>query len=161
LAPSLWAMSTITSPRLNAKRAVPDLYKAMLALDEAVANAGLDPLLQELVKTRGSQINGCAYCLNMHTSDAVAAGERHERLHVLAAWREAPTWFDERERAALAFTEAVTKLGPHGVPDDVYDEAAAQFSESELGALLFLVMTINAWNRLAVTTHTSPRAYAP
>src|SRR5919198_891051 len=132
-------MSTITPPRLNAKRAVPDLYKAMLALDEAVANSGLDPLLQELVKMRGSQINGCAYCLNMHSADAIAAGER-----------------DERERAALAFTEAVTKIGPHGVPDDVYDAAAEQFSESELGALLFLVMTINAWNRLAVTTHTSP-----
>jgi AhpD family alkylhydroperoxidase len=156
LEPSLWAMTTTTSSRLNAKRAVPELYKAMLALDEAVANAGLDPLLQELVKTRGSQLNGCAYCLNMHTQDAIKAGERPERLHVLAGWREAPTWFDERERAALAFTEAVTELSPHGVPDDVYDAAAEQFSESELGALLFLVMTINAWNRLAVTSHISP-----
>jgi AhpD family alkylhydroperoxidase len=149
-------VTTIASPRLSAKRAVPELYQAMLALDAAVSNSGLDPLLQELVKIRASQINGCAYCLDMHTRDAIKASERHERLHVLAGWREAPTWFDERERAALAFAEAVTQIGPHGVPDDVYDAPAEQFSESELGALLFLVMTVNAWNRLAVTTHTSP-----
>jgi AhpD family alkylhydroperoxidase len=149
-------MTTLTSPRLNAKRAVPELYQAMLALDEAVTNSGLDPLVAELVKIRASQINGCAYCLNMHTRDALKAGERPERLHVLAGWREAPTWFDDRERAALDFTEAVTRIGPRGVSDDVYDAAAEQFSEAELGALLFLVMTSNAWNRLAVATHTSP-----
>ena len=141
-------MTTLTSSRLNAKRAVPELYKAMIALDEAVTNSGLDPLVAELVKIRASQINGCAYCLK--------AGERPERLHVLAGWREAPTWFDDRERAALDFTEAVTKIGPHGVPDEIYDAAAEQFSEAELGALLFLVMTSNAWNRLAVATNTSP-----
>jgi AhpD family alkylhydroperoxidase len=149
-------MTTLTSPRLNAKRAVPELYQAMIALDAAVSNSGLDPLVAELVKIRASQINGCAYCLNMHTRDALKAGERPERLHVLAGWREAPTWFDDRERAALEFTEAVTQIGPRGVPDDVYDAAADQFSEAELGALLFLVMTSNAWNRLAVTTNTSP-----
>ena len=149
-------MTTLTSPRLNAKRAVPELYKAMLALDEAVTNSGLDPLVAELVKIRASQINGCAYCLNMHTRDALKAGERPERLHVLAGWREAPTWFDDRERAALDFTEAVTHIGPRGVSDDVYDAAAEQFSEAELGALLFLAITSNAWNRLAVTTNTSP-----
>jgi alkylhydroperoxidase family enzyme len=92
----------------------------------------------------------------MHSRDALAAGERPERLHVLAGWREAPTWFDERERAALAFAEAMTDLGPHGVPDDVYDEAAAQFSDAELGALIFVGMTINAWTRLGVTTKMSP-----
>jgi AhpD family alkylhydroperoxidase len=149
-------MTTLTSPRLNAKRAVPEMYRAMIALDETVGNGDLDPLIQELVKVRASQINGCAYCLNMHTRDALKAGERPERLHVLAGWREAPTWFDDRERAALAFTEAVTRIGPHGVPDDIYDAAAEQFSEAELGALLFLVMVSNAWNRLAVTSHISP-----
>ncbi|HKE80393.1 MAG TPA: carboxymuconolactone decarboxylase family protein [Solirubrobacteraceae bacterium] len=149
-------MTTLTSPRLNAKRAVPEMYRAMIALDEAVGNGDLDPLIQELVKVRASQINGCAYCLNMHTRDALKAGERPERLHVLAGWREAPTWFDDRERAALAFTEAVTRIGPHGVPDEIYDAAAEQFSEAELGALLFLVMVSNAWNRLAVTSHISP-----
>ena len=149
-------MTTITTSRLSAKRAVPELYKAMIELDAAVAGSGLDPQLQELVKIRASQINGCAYCLDMHAADAIKAGEKHERLHVLAGWREAPTWFDDRERAALDFTEAVTKIGPHGVSDDTYDAAAEQFSEAELGALLFLVMTSNAWNRLAVATNTSP-----
>jgi AhpD family alkylhydroperoxidase len=147
-------MTTLTSSRLETKKTVPALYRAMIALDTAVADSGLDKHLQELVKIRASQINGCAYCLNMHTRDAIAGGETHERLHVLAGWREAPTVFDERERAALAFTEAVTHLGPEGVPDDVFDAAAEQFSQEELGALLFLNMTINAWNRLAVTSHT-------
>jgi AhpD family alkylhydroperoxidase len=149
-------MPTTTTSRLNAKRAVPELYQAMIALDAAVSASDLDARVQELVKIRASQINGCAYCLDMHTKDALAAGERHERLHVLAGWREAPTWFDERERAALAFAEAVTQIGPHGVPDEVFDAAAEEFSESELGALLFVVMTVNAWNRLAVTSHMSP-----
>jgi AhpD family alkylhydroperoxidase len=149
-------MTTTTSSRLSAKRAVPELYKAMLDLDAAVADSGLDPQLQELVKLRASQINGCAYCLDMHAADAIKAGERHERLHVLAGWREAPTWFDDRERAALAFAEAVTQIGPNGVSDEVYDAAAEQFSEAELGALLFVVMTVNAWNRLAITSHMSP-----
>jgi AhpD family alkylhydroperoxidase len=149
-------MTTTTTSRLSAKRAVPELYKAMIELDAAVAGSGLDPQLQELVKVRASQINGCAYCLDMHAADAIRAGERHERLHVLAGWREAPTWFDDRERAALAFTEAVTRIGPHGVCDEIYDAAAEQLSEAELGALLFLVMTVNAWNRLAITSHLSP-----
>jgi AhpD family alkylhydroperoxidase len=149
-------MSTTTTSRLSAKRAVPELYKAMIDLDAAVADCGLDPLLQELVKLRASQINGCAYCLDMHAADAIKAGEKPERLHVLAGWREAPTWFDDRERAALAFAEAVTQIGPHGVSDEIYDAAAEQFSEAELGALLFVVMTVNAWNRLAITTHLSP-----
>jgi AhpD family alkylhydroperoxidase len=157
LAASLGGMITsTTTSRLDAKRAVPELYQAMTALDSAVSASGLDPIVQELVRIRASQINGCAYCLDMHTKDALKAGERHERLHVLAAWREAPTWFDERERAALAFAEAVTQIGPHGVSDGVFDAAAEQFSGSELGALLFVVMTVNAWNRLAVTSHMSP-----
>jgi AhpD family alkylhydroperoxidase len=149
-------MTTTTSSRLSAKRAVPELYKAMLDLDAAVADSGLDPQLQELVKLRASQINGCAYCLDMHAADAIKAGDKHERLHVLAGWREAPTWFDNRERAALAFAEAVTQIGPQGVSDEIYDAAAEQFSEAELGALLFVVMTVNAWNRMAITSHMSP-----
>jgi AhpD family alkylhydroperoxidase len=148
--------TTTTTSRLDAKGAVPELFQAMIALDSAVSASGLDPIVQELVRIRASQINGCAYCLDMHTKDALKAGERHERLHVLAGWREAPTWFDDRERAALAFAEAVTQIGPHGVSDEVFDAAAEQFSESELGALLFVIITVNAWNRLAVTSHTSP-----
>jgi AhpD family alkylhydroperoxidase len=148
--------TTTTTSRLDAKGAVPELFQAMIALDSAVSASGLDPIVQELVRIRASQINGCAYCLDMHTKDALKAGERHERLHVLAGWREALTWFDDRERAALAFAEAVTQIGPHGVSDEVFDAAAEQFSESELGALLFVIITVNAWNRLAVTSHTSP-----
>jgi AhpD family alkylhydroperoxidase len=147
---------TTTITRLDAQRVVPELYKAMIGLDAAVSSSGLDARLQEIVKFRVAQMNGCAYCMDMHSRDALAAGERPERLHVLAGWREAPTWFDERERAALALAEAMTHLGPHGVPDDVYDEAAAQFSEPELGALIFLGMTINAWTRLGVTAKLSP-----
>jgi AhpD family alkylhydroperoxidase len=147
---------TMTISRLDAKRAVPEIYKAMIGLDAAVSNSGLDAQLQELIKFRVAQTNGCAYCMDGHSRDALAGGERPERLHVLAGWREAPSWFDERERAALALAEAMTHLGPHGVPDEVYDEAAAQFSDAELGALIFLGMTINAWTRLGVTTKMSP-----
>jgi len=143
----------MTISRLDAKRAVPELYKAMVGLDAAVSNSGLDAQLQELIKFRVAQMNGCAYCMDGHSRDALAAGERPERLHVLAGWREAPTWFDERERAALALAEAMTDLGPHGVPDDVYDEAARHFDEHELGQLMFAIITINAWNRVGVATH--------
>src|SRR5919106_5418265 len=124
---------TMTISRLDVERAVPEIYKAMIRLDAAVTKSGLDSGLQDLLKLRVAQMNGCAYCMDMHSRDALAGGERPERLHVLAGWREASDWFDERERAALALAEAMTHLGPHGVPDDVYDEAAAQFSEAELG----------------------------
>ena len=147
---------TPTITRLDVERAVPEIYKAMLRLDAAVTRSGLDPQLQDLLKLRVAQMNGCAYCMDMHSRDALTGGERNERLHVLAGWREARAWFDEREQAALAFIEAMTHLGAHGVSDDVYDEAAAQFSDEELGALIFLGMTINAWTRLGVTTKMSP-----
>jgi AhpD family alkylhydroperoxidase len=148
-------MTTITS-RIDVQQAAPELYRAMLRLDTAVGNSGLDAQLQDLFKFRVAQINGCAYCLDMHSRDAVAGGERPERLYVLAGWREAPTWFDARERAALAFAEEMTHIADHGVSDAVYDAVAEQFSEAEVAALIFLVMTINAWTRLAVTAHTSP-----
>jgi AhpD family alkylhydroperoxidase len=147
---------TMTISRLDVEQAVPEIYKAMIRLDGAVTKSGLDSGLQDLLKLRVAQMNGCAYCMDMHSRDALAGGERPERLHVLAGWREASSWFDERERAALALVEAMTHLGPHGVPDDVYDEAAAQFSDAELGALIFLGMTINAWTRLGVTAKMSP-----
>jgi AhpD family alkylhydroperoxidase len=147
---------TTTTLRLDAKRAVPELYAAMIGLDDAVAKSGLEPVLQDLLKYRVAQMNGCAYCMDMHGRDAVGGGERPERLYVVAGWREARGWFDEREQAALALTEAITDLGPHGVPDDVYDTAAEHFSDSELGALIFLGMAINAWTRLGVATKISP-----
>jgi AhpD family alkylhydroperoxidase len=148
-------MTTMTS-RLDAEKTVPDLYRAMLGLDAAVSKSGLDPKLQELLKFRAAQINGCAYCMDMHSRDALAAGERAERLNVVAGWREAGDWFDERERAALALTEAITRIADSGVSDEIYDAAAEQFSEAELGALVFLGMTINAWTRLGVAAKLTP-----
>ena len=142
--------------RIDASRVVPDLYRAMIGLDAAVGKSGLDSKLQDLLKFRVAQMNGCAYCMDMHSRDAVAAGERAERLNVVAGWREAGEWFDERERAALALTEAITRIADAGVPDDVYEAAAEQFSEAELGALVFLGMTINAWTRLGVATKLTP-----
>ena len=133
---------------------------AMAHLDNAATKeldaAGIDPLLRELVRVRASQLNGCAYCIDMHTKDARAAGETEQRLYALPAWRETP-FFDERERAALAFTESVTLLPTTHVPAEDYDAVAAEFSPDEVAALLSLIVTINAWNALGVAT----RAWEP
>lgn len=137
-------------PRLNAFKAAPELIKALLALEEAVQASGLERSLIELVKTRASQINGCAYCIHMHTKDARAHGETEERLYLLNAWRESPLYTD-RERAALAWTEAVTLVAETHVPDDVYEQLRASFSEAETVKLTMLVATINAWNRIAIS----------
>ena len=124
-------------------------YEAMLGLEEASHRGGLEPLLVELVKTRASQLNGCAYCLDMHTKDARALGEEEQRLHVLAAWHEAP-FYSPRERAALAWCEALTLLPESGAPDEVYEELELCFSPAEIVALTIAIVTINGWNRLAV-----------
>ncbi len=137
-------------PRLNAFKAAPELIKALLALEETVQASGLERSLIELVKTRASQINGCAYCIHMHTKDARAHGETEERLYLLNAWRESPLYTD-RERAALAWTEAVTLVAETHVPDDVYAELRASFSEAEAVKLTMLVATINTWNRIAIS----------
>ena len=126
---------------------------AVLGLERYMAKAGFDRSLYELVKIRASQINGCAYCLDMHHHDARAAGEDQRRLDVLSAWREAPSLFTERERAALALTESVTRIADGGVPDDVWQAAANTFDKAELVQLLIAISTINVWNRLAVATH--------
>lgn len=126
---------------------------AVVGLERYMANAGFDRPLYELVKIRASQINGCAYCLDMHHHDARAAGEDQRRLDVLSAWREAPSLFTERERAALALTESVTRIADGGVPDDVWQAAANSFDKAELVQLLIAISTINVWNRLAVATH--------
>jgi AhpD family alkylhydroperoxidase len=128
----------------------------MCRLDTAVSTSGLDSQLQELVKFRVAQINGCAYCMDMHGRDAVAGGERPERLYTVAGWREAGDLFDERERAALAVAEEITHIADHGVSDDVYEAAAEHFSEAELAALIFVGMTSNAWTRLGVTAKLTP-----
>ena len=137
-------------PRLNAYQAAPAVMKAMMALESQVVANGLEPALMELVKIRASQINGCAFCLHMHTRDARAKGEKEERIYLLDAWRESPL-FSPRERAALAWTEAVTLVSQTHVPDDVYEQARAEFSEEELVKLTLLVTTINAWNRFAIS----------
>ncbi len=136
-------------PRLNAYAAAPDAIKAMLALEAYVKDCGLEHSLYELVKTRASQINGCAYCIHMHTRDARAAGETEERLYLLPAWRESPL-YTPRERAALAWTEALTLVADTGAPDADYEEARRHFSEEELVNLTLLIGAINTWNRLSV-----------
>src|ERR1700744_6464954 len=141
--------------RLNPMQAAPDTMKALLALENQVQTSGLERSLIELIKTRASQINGCAFCINMHTSDARKHGETEARLYLLNAWREAPVYSD-RERAALARTEAVTLVSKTHVPDDVYDELRAHFSEAETVNLTMLVATINAWNRIAISFRSIP-----
>jgi AhpD family alkylhydroperoxidase len=145
--------TTSTPPRLDIAADARPLYRAQVALDRAVRESPLDPALYELVKVRASQINGCAYCIDMHTRDALAGGETQERLFALAAWHES-TRFAERERAALALTDAVTLIATQGERiDAAYEAAARHFSTDELAALLYAIATINTWNRLAVSTH--------
>ncbi|BDM72699.1 alkyl hydroperoxide reductase AhpD [Streptomyces nigrescens] len=133
----------------------PEVYKAMIALD-AAAKKDLDPVLVELVKIRASQLNKCAFCLDMHIRDAREAGETEERIYLLGAWAEAEEYYTGKERAALELTEAVTVLTEGFVPDEVYERAAAHFEESELAQLIALITTINAWNRFGVTTRMTP-----
>jgi AhpD family alkylhydroperoxidase len=136
--------------RLNPYQAAPELMKALAAFGSQVEGSGLEPALVELVKTRASQINGCAYCIHMHTRDARARGETEERLYLLDAWRESPL-YSERERAALAWTEAVTLVAQTHVPDAVFEEVLRHFTEAELARLTLVVATINAWNRVAIS----------
>lgn len=137
-------------PRIALGTLFPEGYRAMVALDREVGRAGLEESLVNLVKQRASQINGCAYCLDMHGKDARAAGESQQRLDVLPAWDEV-TLFTPRERAALALTESITLVADTHVPDEVVDAARTHFSEQELAQLVFHVVTINAWNRIAIT----------
>jgi AhpD family alkylhydroperoxidase len=137
------------SPRLNAYKAAPDAMKALTSLENYVQGCGLEASLIDLVKTRASQINGCAFCIYLHTHAAYARGESEERLYLLDAWRESPL-YNARERAALAWTEAVTLVSQTHVPDAIYGEAREQFSEEELVKLTLLIATINAWNRVAI-----------
>src|SRR4051794_39414863 len=146
---------TTMKPRLNAFQVAPETMKALGALETHVQDTGLEKSLVELVKTRASQINGCAYCINMHTQDARKHGETEQRLYLLNAWRESPVYTD-RERAALAWTEAVTLISETHAPDDVYEAVRAQFSEAETVNLTMLIATINAWNRLAISFRSVP-----
>ncbi|MES4901208.1 MULTISPECIES: carboxymuconolactone decarboxylase family protein [unclassified Streptomyces] len=142
-------------PRMGLAKLAPEFYKAMVGLD-AAARKGLDPTLVDLIKIRASQINHCAFCVHMHTRDARKAGETEERINLLSAWEEASGFFTEKERAALALTEAVTVLTDGFVPDAVYERAAAHFEEAELAQVIAAIIAINAWNRIGVTTRMVP-----
>ncbi|GAB2723203.1 carboxymuconolactone decarboxylase family protein [Streptomyces bullii] len=148
------------TPRLEWAKLAPDVYKAMIRLDTA-ARQGLDPTLYELVKIRASQINHCALCIDMHTKDALAAGESVERIIQLSAWEESRHFYTEKELAALELTEAVTVLTDGFVPDAVYEKAAQHFEEAELAQLISAIAVINAWNRFGVTCRMTPGHYQP
>src|SRR6202453_4155406 len=137
-------------PRINFSKVAPEGINAMRALEHYInQSSGLEPSLREIVKTRASQINGCAYCIDMHTKDARALGETEQRLYALAAWRETP-FYTERERAALEWTETITLIQKGHVPDDVYETVKQQFSEEELVNVTLAVIAINGWNRLSL-----------
>jgi len=147
-------------PRFNAYKAAPGAYQAMRGLEEYLHGCGLEAQLLHLIKFRASQINGCAYCLDMHSKDLRAGGESEQRLYTLEAWRECP-WYSERERAALAWTEAVTLVTNGHVPDGVYQQVKPHFTEKELADLTLAITTINAWNRLSIASRTEPGSYQP
>ena len=158
-------MTQAPSVRLDFGAAAPGFSKAMAALERAATNeldaAGIEPRLRELVRIRASQLNGCAYCTDMHTKDARAIGETEQRLYALPAWRETP-FFAARERAALAFTESVTLVASTHVPDADYEAVAREFTAAEIGALVCLIVAINAWNRIGVATRAwEPGSYRP
>jgi AhpD family alkylhydroperoxidase len=148
------------NPRITLINVNPGILQAMLGLEKQVHRGGLDRTLLDLVRMRASQINGCAYCLDMHSKDARAAGETEQRLYGLDAWRQAP-YYSARERAALEWTEALTLVAESHVPDDVYGRVREQFSEDELAHLSLAVVAINGWNRLNVAARTVPGGYVP
>ncbi|HZX72427.1 MAG TPA: carboxymuconolactone decarboxylase family protein [Rhodanobacter sp.] len=145
-------------PRIDYRKAAPEAFKAMLALEAGVRRGGLEQSLMELVKMRASQINGCGYCLDMHSKDARAAGETEQRLYVLPAWREAP-FYSARERAALAWTEAVTQVATNDLPDALYAQVREEFDEKGLVELTLAIIAINGWNRMAIAFRADVGSY--
>jgi AhpD family alkylhydroperoxidase len=148
------------APRLDWAKLAPEAFKAMIRLDTA-AKQGVDPILLNLVKIRASQVNHCAYCLDMHSKDALAAGESAERIIQLGAWTESKHFYTAREIAAIELTEAITVLTDGFVSDEVFARAAAEFDETELARLIVAITTINAWNRFGVSTRLVPGHYTP
>ena len=146
--------------RINYSKAAPEGSRVLSGLEAYLRSSGLEPGLLDLVKTRASQLNGCAYCIDMHTKEARAGGESEQRLYALSAWRETP-FYGDRERAALAWTEAVTLLSHGPVPDTLYEEARRHFSAKELVDLTLALVAINGWNRLSVAFRTVPGTYQP
>jgi AhpD family alkylhydroperoxidase len=146
--------------RLNIGAVSPAAYRAMLGLEKFIQESSVEPKLAHLLKMRASQLNGCAYCLDMHSKDARALGETEQRLYGLDAWREAP-YYTDRERAALEWIEALTLISEGHVPDEVYERARQQFSEKELVDLAIVAVAINGWNRLAIAFRAEPGSYQP
>jgi AhpD family alkylhydroperoxidase len=146
------------SPRINFVKIAPEAYRAMAGLEAYLANCGLEKSLRELVKLRASQLNGCAFCIDMHWKDARAAGESEQRLYGLDAWKESP-YYSDRERAALAWTDALTFISDEHVPDAVYEAVRPHFSEKELSDLTWAIAAINAWNRVAIALRSTPGSY--
>ncbi|HCL87299.1 MAG TPA: alkylhydroperoxidase [Comamonadaceae bacterium] len=144
--------------RINSQKQSPELFGKFLEFSNSLGKSAIEPGIRHLVEIRASQINGCAFCLDMHIKQATIHGERPLRLHHLAIWRESPL-FTPRERAALDWTEALTRLSPHGVSDEAYEQARAQFTEKELSDLTFQIMAINAWNRLNVAFRGEPGVF--
>jgi AhpD family alkylhydroperoxidase len=150
----------VMKARINLMQVNPGILNAMLGLEKQISKAGLDSQLLDLVRMRASQINGCAYCLDMHSKDARAAGETEQRLYGLNAWREAP-YYSARERAALDWTEALTLVSETHAPDDVYERVREQFSEDETAHLTLAIVAINGWNRLNIAARTIAGDYVP
>jgi AhpD family alkylhydroperoxidase len=146
--------------RIDYTKVAPGALRAMYGLEKYLAESSIEAPLRDLIKLRASQINGCAYCVDMHWKDARAAGETEQRLYGLIAWREAP-YYTERERAALRWTEALTLIAGNHVPDDLYEQTRAQFSEQELVDLTLAAVTINAWNRIAISFRPEAGSYQP
>ena len=145
--------------KINYSKVLPEGMRVMNALDHYSQNCGLEPALLDLIKLRASQLNGCAYCVDMHSKDARSGGETEQRLYSLSVWRETP-FYTNRERAALAFTEAVTLIAERRMPDEVYEQARQQFSDEELVKLMLAIVTINAWNRFTLFGDV-PGSYQP
>lgn len=139
--------------RINIQTTAPQAYKAMLALEGYLAGAEISKTLKELIKIRASQINNCAYCLDMHSKDAIKNDERAERIFILSAWREATSFFSEEEQVVLAMTEEVTLLHQAGLSSETYQKASDLFSDNQIAQILMAIVTINSWNRIAVSTH--------
>jgi len=156
----LLEVKQIMKARIDLMHVTPGVIQAMLGLERQVRQAGFDHKLLDLVRMRASQVNGCSYCLDMHSKDARAGGETEQRLYGLDAWRETP-YYSARERAALEWTEALTLVADTHVPDDVYERVRQQFSEDELAHLSLAVVAINGWNRLNIAARTVPGDYVP
>lgn len=139
--------------RININTTEPKAYKAMIGLETYLASVDISKTLKELIKIRASQINGCAYCLDMHTKDALKNGETHQRIFILSAWKEATEFFTEEEQAALAMTEEITLIQQSGLSEETYQKASKVFNENQIAQIIMAIVTINAWNRIAVSTH--------